>query len=107
MDSLFKEDAPENYNHPALYYIAKSIDMMGKVDAVYFAKDWQLNRGCRTERQIAIDYGVKILNTDFINYEKKEEILVRQIEVDDSVPGHEFFKELKQIERRIMPGESV
>lgn len=45
---------------------------MGKVDAVYFTKDWQMARGCRIERQIAKEYGVKILDYDFL--EEKETI---------------------------------
>lgn len=40
---------------------------MGRVDAVYFANDWQKARGCRIERMIAREYGIKILDTDFLN----------------------------------------
>ena len=62
----------ETYNHPALYYIAKSIDVMGKVDAVYFAYDWQTARGCRIERKICQEYGIKILEYDFLDEIKDE-----------------------------------
>lgn len=80
VDTLFKEDVPDGYNHPELYYIARSIDMMGKVDAVYFARGWQLNRGCRVERQIAQDYGIKILHTDFLEDDK--ETLKRKLDLN-------------------------
>lgn len=56
---------------------------MGQVDAVYFAKDWQLARGCRIEREVAKAYGIKILEYDFL--EEPEEILVRKIKFDDSI----------------------
>lgn len=78
VNSIFMEDAPEGYNHPALYYLSKSIDVIGKVDAVYFVKDWQSARGCRIERKIAQEYGVKILDYDFL--EEKETIKRKQEE---------------------------
>ncbi len=65
---------------------------MGQVDAVYFTKDWQLGRGCKIEREIAKAYGVKILDYDFL--EEPKEMLLRKFEVDDSVPGHEWFNKL-------------
>ena len=67
------EDPPQGvYNHEALYYIAKSIDVIGKVDAVYFAYDWQTARGCRIERKICQEYGIKILEYDFLDEIKNE-----------------------------------
>lgn len=90
-DTLFEEDAPDFYNYPALYYLSRSIVAMGKVDAVYFAKNWQLARGCYIEREIARFYGVKILDTDFL--EKKEELVRTPVEpifmpCDLSTPIH-------------------
>ena len=38
-----------------------SIAKMSEVDAVYFCKDWSKVRGCKIERQIAENYGYKIL----------------------------------------------
>lgn len=66
VDSYFVDEA-KDYIHPEIYYMAKSIDMMGKVDAVYFAKDWHSARGCRIERQVALEYGLKILEHDFLD----------------------------------------
>lgn len=74
------EDPPQGmYNHEALYYIGKSIDVMGKVDAVYFVKDWREARGCRIERKIAEEYGVKILEYDFLD-KFKDETTVRTLD---------------------------
>ena len=76
VNSIFMEEV-EGYNHPALYYIAKSIDVMGKVDAVYFTKDWREARGCKIERQICEAYGVKILEYDFLDEFKEESVSYR------------------------------
>ena len=48
----------------------KKDDVIGKVDAVYFVKDWKTARGCRIERQICEAYGVKILEYNFIIQEE-------------------------------------
>ena len=63
--------------------MARSIDFMGRVDAVYFTKDWRLSRGCRIERQVAKEYGVKILEYDFI--EEPEEVLIRNIKIGGTI----------------------
>lgn len=74
VNNIFLENPRQGeYNNEALYYMAKSIDVMGKVDAVYFVKDWASARGCRIERQIAEAYGVKILNYDFLDEYKEEQ----------------------------------
>ena len=70
VNSFFNEEAPNDIN-AGLYYMAKSIGAMSKVDAVFFTKDWQIARGCRIEREIAKAYGIKILDADFIEDEKK------------------------------------
>lgn len=48
--------------------------MIGKVDAVYFTKDWSTARGCRIERLVCKEYGVKILDANFLE-EPKEELV--------------------------------
>lgn len=68
IDSIIEETAnPEIYNeyNPALFYIAKSIDFMAQVDAIYFMEGWEKSRGCRVERKVAEEYGLKILEPDF------------------------------------------
>lgn len=65
VDSVFKEE-PQNYKEPALYYLAKSIDLMGRVNAVYFMEGWQHARGCIIERKICEYYDIKILDKDFL-----------------------------------------
>lgn len=56
VDTIFTEEAPKNCNE-AMYYLAKSIEVMSKVDAVIFMRGWQDARGCKIEHQIALEYG--------------------------------------------------
>lgn len=68
VDTIFTEEAPENIN-AAIYYLSKSIEVLGQVDALYLMKNWELARGCRIERAVAKEYGIKILDTDFLKTE--------------------------------------
>lgn len=56
VDTIFVEEAPRECDE-AMYFLAKSIEVMSKVDAVIFMRGWQDARGCRIEHQIALDYG--------------------------------------------------
>lgn len=55
VDTIFEYEAPKECDE-AIYYLAKSIEAMSKVDAVIFMKGWQDARGCRIEHQVAKDY---------------------------------------------------
>ena len=44
-----------------LEYIAKSIEFLAQADAVYFANGWETARGCKIERQCAVEYGITII----------------------------------------------
>lgn len=63
--------------------MGESIKFIGKVDAVYFTKDWYAGRGCRIERLACELYGVKILEHSFL--EDKKETNVREIDIHDFV----------------------
>lgn len=56
IDTIFVEETPKNCNE-AIYYLAKSIEAIGKVDAVVFMKGWKEARGCRIEYDVATNYG--------------------------------------------------
>lgn len=70
IDTYFKKEAPENCNK-AVYYLAKSIDAMKDIDALFMCKNWRLARGCRIENQVAKEYGIKILTYDSLYEEEK------------------------------------
>lgn len=48
--------------HIPLCYLAKSLDQMCTVDAVYFCEGWAQARGCQIEHEAALKYGLEILN---------------------------------------------
>lgn len=69
IDTVFTDEPPKDCN-AAIYYLAKSINAMKDIDAVYFMENWQTARGCKIEREVAKEYGVKILDTNFLKDEK-------------------------------------
>lgn len=54
VDTIFAEETPEG--DVRLYYLAKSIEAMSKVDAVVFMPGWEKARGCQIEHEIAVKY---------------------------------------------------
>ena len=78
VDTIFTEEAPENING-AIYYLSKSIEMLGQVDALYLMENWECARGCRIERAVAKEYGIKILDTDFLKTEDEVKWRIKDI----------------------------
>ena len=44
-------------NADDLYYLAKIVDAIGKVDGLVFMPGWENSRGCKIEYQVAKEYG--------------------------------------------------
>jgi Asp-tRNA(Asn)/Glu-tRNA(Gln) amidotransferase A subunit family amidase len=59
VDTVFP-DFTDKGNIP-LKYLAKSLECIADVDAVWFMEGWEDARGCRIEHQVCVDYGVGIL----------------------------------------------
>ena len=76
IDTFYKDEIPEDYN-VGVYFLGKSIQDMAKVDALFMCEGWRAARGCRIERQVAQDYGIKILYEDF--FVNKPEIATREM----------------------------
>ena len=76
IDTFYKDEIPEDYN-VGVYFLGKSIQDMAKVDALFMSEGWRAARGCRIERQVAQDYGIKILYEDF--FINKPEIATREV----------------------------
>lgn len=74
INTLFTEEAPEDCNI-AVYYLGKSISAMKDIDALYMCDGWREARGCKIEHEVAREYGIKILYSDF--FENKPEITTR------------------------------
>ena len=58
IDTVF-EEAPVDEDI-AMYMLSQSIRYIGKVDAVYFMKNWEKARGCKIEHQVASEYGKQV-----------------------------------------------
>ena len=57
-DSFVTEQVPTDIVNSSVWYLAKSLEFMSKVDAVYFCKDWETARGCVIEHAVASEYGL-------------------------------------------------
>lgn len=88
VDTIFTDEAPKDSNE-AVHYLAKSIDAMKYIDAIYFMKDWQMARGCKVERKVAEEYGIKILDTDFL---EEKSIVKREMHRIPAIP--DIFREV-------------
>ena len=55
VDTIFTEEAPKDID-AALFYLAKSIEAMGKVEGVVFMQGWENARGCVVEHEVAKRY---------------------------------------------------
>lgn len=55
-DTIFTEEAPKECINAPVYYLAKSIESMSKVNAVLFMNGWQNARGCKIEHEICQQY---------------------------------------------------
>lgn len=64
IDTLFTEEAPADCNI-AVFYLGKSISAMKEIDAIFMCDNWREARGCKIEYQVAKEYGIKILYSDF------------------------------------------
>lgn len=60
LNSIIEYDIPEDTVSIPTWYVAKSLEIMSKADAVYFMKGWQQGSGCKIERQCAEEYCIKI-----------------------------------------------
>ena len=56
VNTVFAVETPQG--NKAVYYLAKSIEAMSKVDGVVFMPGWNNARGCRIEYDIAASYGL-------------------------------------------------
>lgn len=57
IDTVLELDA----NKSAIYYLAKSIELLDKADTIYFMKGWENARGCIIEHEVAKKYGKQII----------------------------------------------
>lgn len=66
VDTWFNDDweadhVDDTVQNKPLFYLAKSLEEMSKVDLVYFCKGYEDARGCRIEHQAAMNYDLDIM----------------------------------------------
>lgn len=61
LDTFFK-GAP--HDAAPLWFLGKSIQMLGRADIVVFAPGWDKYRGCRTEHFVCEQYGIDYLEME-------------------------------------------
>lgn len=42
-------------------YLGKSISLLAEADVVYFGEGWKDARGCKIEHEVAVQYGINII----------------------------------------------
>ena len=60
IDSYHKDYTPCDGNK-AMKYLARSIEKLADADIAYFAKGWADARGCKIEHDIALAYGLTVV----------------------------------------------
>ena len=60
VDTIFTDHPPATQNI-ALWYLSKAIEVMSTLDGVVFMKGWEQARGCRIEHEIAMSYGLFVM----------------------------------------------
>ena len=61
IDSFIEEFPGEINKTIPVYYLGKSIDFLSQADIAYFGEGWKNARGCKIEHEIAVQYGIDIL----------------------------------------------
>lgn len=59
LETFIYEDAPEDAGR--LWYLGRSIQMLGRADYIYFVDGYENANGCIAEEFIAMQYGIKII----------------------------------------------
>lgn len=60
LNTIFTEEVPKDCD-TAIYYLAKSIEAISKVDRVVFMAGWEKARGCVIEHLVAVKYDKQII----------------------------------------------
>ena len=56
VDTYQQEEAPEDAD--PIYYLGRSIQILGSCDQVWFLNDWENYHGCRVEHEVCKIYGI-------------------------------------------------
>lgn len=76
VNSFVKSPVPISVKNEPVWYLAKSLETMCEVDAVFFCKGWKNARGCKVEHEICKRYNIPCI------YEQDDEMIVEQLSLD-------------------------
>lgn len=109
IDTVFADTPPESAEQ-ALWYLGKALQVIARVDAVYFMDGWKEAWGCRLEYEACVKYGVKVLEPQmgqqlipeaFINKSRidnlAEEIIIACAKPRQLSMGGFYFDKEKQL----------
>ena len=101
----FITDEIENSNHPGVYYLGRTLmNFMHDVDAVYFDEGWIEARGCRIENAVCQEYGIKILDFNFLYGPKLKRIMNPPMSPEEQLRGLKaVLKDNPQLKDEIEP----
>lgn len=64
-DESFSEQAvPENCKHPGILAMAGALERLSQAEALYLAPGWSSARGCRIEYEVALSFGMAIIQAE-------------------------------------------
>lgn len=64
-DESFSEQAvPESCKHPGILAMAGALERLSQADALYLAPGWSSARGCRIEYEVALSFGMAIIQAE-------------------------------------------
>lgn len=58
----YHQTAPEGAGR--FYYLSQDILMMDEADIIVFSPDWMTAKGCRVEHELAVSYGLNMIEVE-------------------------------------------
>ena len=64
-DASFSDrTVPEGCKHPGILAMAGAMERLSQADALYLAPGWSSARGCRIEYEVALSFGMAIIQAE-------------------------------------------
>lgn len=61
IDSFIVEDPPKDCKNTPAWYLGESIRQLARADVLVLWGDWMDARGCLLEREVAVKYGIPVI----------------------------------------------
>lgn len=107
LETFIYEDAPEDAGR--LWYLGRSIQMLGKADYIYFVEGYENANGCMAEEYIAKQYGINLIYEKDLNtlYKLKDELerLGKKYTFDFNYNNEKLSPYPKESIQKILPND--